>query len=62
MKYYFDNNLNIYDEIVSEDLLTDGKEIKALGYFSTYKEAENYLAAVYNIKGERSWKNYFDEK
>lgn len=43
MKYYFDNNLNIYNEIVVEDLFTDGKEIKALGYFSTYKEAENYF-------------------
>lgn len=43
MKYYFDNNLNLYDEMVVDDLLTEGKEIKALGYFSTYKEAEKYF-------------------
>lgn len=47
MKYYFDNNLNLYDEIVADDLLTDGKEIKVLGYFSTYREAKITLQFYY---------------
>lgn len=49
MKYYFDMELNIYDEITAEDLLRDGKELKVLGYYSSYKEAESIVEGVYNI-------------
>lgn len=49
MKYYFDMELNIYDELEAEGLLSDGQELKVLGYYSSYKEAESIVNDVCNI-------------